>query len=191
MFERQVPGFVRRRPIGSLALYLATTLLAICTTAASAGLLPTQLRCEYRNNPVGMDVARPRLSWTLEALPTAARGLTQSAYQVLVASSPEKLAQQQGDLWDSRKVTSDQQNQVEFAGRPLTSRLRCYWKVRVWDQNDQPSDWSEPATWIMGLLHPSDWSAKCIADPNCATNAAARGPLNGYHSEIAASEDTA
>ncbi len=191
MVERQRTVFTRMKSIGSLILPLLAMFLAVATATASADLLPAQLRCEYRQNPVGVDVALPRLSWTLEAAQIGARGLKQSAYHLLVASAPEQLAREQGDLWDSGKVTSDQQLHIQYAGKPLTSRLRCYWKVRVWDQNGQPSDWSQPASWTMGLLHPSDWSAKWIADPDSATNAAARGPLNGYHSEIAGSADTA
>ena len=86
--------------------------------AATSQIRPTGLRCEYRENPLGIDVARPRLSWTLEGSANA-RGLAQSAWQVLVAGDPEKLVQDQGDLWDSGKVISDQQIHIEYAGRPL------------------------------------------------------------------------
>jgi alpha-L-rhamnosidase len=158
---------------------------------ADAGdIRPAGLRCEYRQNPQGIDVVKPRLSWTLQAA-TDARGLAQSAYQVLAASTPERLAAKEGDLWDSGKVESDAQLHVAYAGKPLTSRMQCYWKVRVWDRNGKPSEWSEPAGWTMGLLEPADWQAKWIADPDSAAGKAASKPLNGYHSEIAHSADTA
>ena len=175
-------------------LWLAASVLTACpvtsATALSAtdSLQPGNLRCEFRQNPVGLDVLQPRLSWTLDA-PTDARDQTQSAYQVLVARAPETLAAGQGDLWDSGKVASDQTIHLVYAGKPLTSRLRIWWKVRVWDQDRQPSAWSEPATWTMGLLQPSDWQAQWIANPESVTEVVARGPLNGYHSEIAKTSD--
>ena len=148
------------------------------------GLVVENLRCEYRVNPAGLDVPRPRLSWTLAS---DQRGQKQSAFEVLVASSPDTLGRNEGDLWSSGKIPSDETIQVPYAGKPLLSRLRVWWKVRAWDKDDQPSAWSAPAIWTMGLLQPSDWRAKWIADPVSATNAAARGPLNGYHSAMARS----
>jgi alpha-L-rhamnosidase len=109
---------------------------------------------------------------------------------VLVASTPEKLAEEQGDLWDSGRVASDQTIHVAYAGKALQSRMRVWWKVRSWDKDGRASAWSAPGSWTMGLLQPSDWRAKWIADPDSATNVAARGPLNGYHSEIAKTADT-
>ncbi len=129
----------------------------------SCCLTPVGLRCEYRENPVGMDEMSPRLSWRLEANDPTARGLRQKAYQVLVASSREALGQDRGDLWDSGKVAANQMR-IEYAGKPLTSRLECHWKVRVWDQQDRPSAWSAPALWTMGLLRPEDWTAKWILE---------------------------
>ncbi len=92
----------------------------------------------------------------------ARRGARQTAYQVLVAGTPEKLAAQQGDLWDSGRVESDQSTQIVYAGRPLRSRMRCYWNVRLWDADGRPTPPSEPALWTMGLLGPEDIRAKWI-----------------------------
>jgi alpha-L-rhamnosidase len=96
------------------------------------------LRCEYLKEPLGIDVAKPRLSWVIEGgdQKTEDRGLKQTAYQVLVASTPELLAKDQGDLWDSGKVASDQSVQVEYIGKALASAQACYWKVRFWDQKN-------------------------------------------------------
>ena len=124
---------------------------------------PFSLRCEYLTAPLGLDVCSPRLSWKLEA--TDRRGVAQSAYQILVASSPELLAQEKSDLWDSGRVESGASIHIEYAGSPLASRTRCYGKVRVWDQAQATSEWSEPAHWEMGLLDPADWSAQWIASP--------------------------
>jgi len=107
------------------------------------------LKCEYRVNPLGIDVVQPRLSWILES---GQRGQKQTAYQVLAASSEENLKKNRGDLWDSGKVKFDQTIHVVYAGKPLTICMRCYWKVRVWDGSGQPTKWSDPAMWSMGLL---------------------------------------
>ena len=130
--------------------------------AAGASLNPTGLRCEYHADPLGLGEVHPRLDWKLEAVDPKARGLSQTAYQIVVASSPESLAGDKPDLWDSGKVDSAQTNQIVYSGQALTSREACWWKVRVWDQSGQPSGWSEPARWTMGLLNPADWKADWI-----------------------------
>lgn len=109
---------------------------------AGGALAIADLRCEYLQDPQGIDAIEPRLSWVLESDQRAQR---QSAYQVLVASSHEKLAEDKGDLWDSGRVESDRSIQVRYAGRPLASREACFWRVRVWDQEGQASSWSQPA----------------------------------------------
>ena len=128
-----------------------------------------ELRCEDLKNPTGVDAVHPRLSWLLDS---SGYDQTQKAYQILVASSPKALAANQGDWWDSGKISSDQSIQVSYAGKPLTSRAQCFWKVRVWDQAGQVSAWSQPAQWEMGLLAPADWDdAKWIGlDGEVATN---------------------
>lgn len=131
---------------------------------AAAGLTPTQLRCEYLTDPLGIDVLQPRLSWILQATDIKDRGQKQTAYQILTATSDELLAKDQGDLWDSGKVESNATIQIEYAGKPLASRTRCFWKVRVWDRDGRASPWSKPATWEMALLQPGDWKAKWIND---------------------------
>jgi alpha-L-rhamnosidase len=125
-------------------------------------LAPARLQCESRIDPLGIDVRQPRLSWVLVATEEARRGLSQTAFQVLVASDPGKLGSGQGDLWDSGKVTSDQNAQVAYAGKPLGSGQDCWWKLRVWDPANQASPWSQPARWSMGLLATNDWSAQWI-----------------------------
>ena len=129
-------------------------------------------RCEYRVNPQGIDGVRPRLSWVIgDPKSEIPRGQRQTAYQVLVAATPELLAKDQADLWDSGKVASDQSIQVEYAGIPLTSEMSCHWKVRIWDQDGKVSAWSQQARWTMGLLKPEDWQAKWIGlDPAQGAN---------------------
>lgn len=135
--------------------------------SASSNLSVTQLRCEYVENPLGVDVSQPRLFWKLDS---SARGEIQTGYQILVASSVEKLAKNEGDLWNSGEVRSADSIQIPYAGKPLNSSRQVFWKVRVWDKSGQASAWSRPASWTMGLLTPADWKAKWIAAPtNCET----------------------
>jgi len=134
--------------------------------AEGAGAIrAVDLRCEYLVDPLGIDVVRPRLSWVVEACEMGQRGLGQGAYRILVASSRERLARNEGDLWDTGKVPSDQSIQVVYGGRELVSEAECYWKVRVWDGAGRPSAWSEAARWSMGLLSRSDWTGEWIAAP--------------------------
>ncbi len=125
------------------------------------GLRVTALRCEYRTNPLGIDVPQPRLSWVVESLNPDERGQRQTAYQLLVASRRDLLDKNVGDLWDTGKVLSDA-TRVVYAGKPLLSEMECWWKVRVWDKDDRPSEWSEPARWTMGLLSLDEWQGKWI-----------------------------
>ena len=118
------------------------------------------LRCEGIENPQGIDAAKPQLSWMLQS---DERGQKQTACQILVASSAEKLAQNKGDLWDSGRVGTDQSARLPYAGKALGARAECYWKVRVWDAHKKPTAWSEPARWTMGLLAPEDWKGAWIS----------------------------
>ncbi len=120
---------------------------------------PTFLRCEYLVNPLGINVARPRLYWRLDS---NERNQKQTAYRVLVATSEQKLREEKADLWDSGKIASDLSIHVTYQGKDLRSKANCYWKVKVWDRDDKPSEWSPVAFWTMGLLTPSDWNAKWI-----------------------------
>ncbi len=91
------------------------------TPAPAAALSPANLRCEYAVNPMGVDAPNPRLFWTVES---SERGQKQTAYEILAASSPELLAQDKGDLWDSGKVASDETIQISYAGGRWNRRSR-------------------------------------------------------------------
>ena len=120
-----------------------------------------RLRCEYRENPLGIDVTNPRLSWQLTS---GRRGQKQTGYHVLVASSRDMLAKNIGDLWDSGKIESNQSVSIMYAGVHLVSSQRCFWKVKVWDKDGVSSAWSDPSFWEMGLLKAGDWKARWIDD---------------------------
>ena len=116
----------------------------------------TKLRCEYKKNPIGIDVVKPRFSWIVLS---EKRGTLQFAYQIQVISDENNFNKL---MWDSGKTISDNSNQVEYEGLPLQSRVRYYYRIRVWNENDEISDWSQFDFWEMGLLHKEDWIAKWI-----------------------------
>jgi alpha-L-rhamnosidase len=108
---------------------------------------PTRLRVEHLEEPLGIDVARPRLSWWL---PLGAR--EQKAYRLRTND------------WDSGRIDSERSLLVDFAGPPLVSRQRVECRVKVWTDEGE-SEWSKPVSWEMGLLHPGDWMARWIEPP--------------------------
>ncbi|WP_128544603.1 family 78 glycoside hydrolase catalytic domain [Larkinella soli] len=136
-----------------LLLLLAVPVLGQRTVTLSA------LRTENLADPQGITKPAPRLSWTMSS---DRRGLRQAGYRILVASTAEKLSQDEGDLWDSGEVSGDQSQWVPYGGSPLTSRQVCYWKVRIRSQDGVTSAWSAPARWDMGLMQASDWTAQWI-----------------------------
>ena len=119
------------------------------------------LRCEQEENPLGIETGQPCFSWQIQA---QQRNFEQSAWQILVADSPEKLQAGNGNIWDSGKTLSSASILVPFKGKELKAGQTYYWKVRSWDKEDSPSRWSCIHTFGMGLLSEKDWSnAKWIA----------------------------
>jgi len=145
---------MKKRLIYSLVLPALILAWGQCMAAIST----QNLRCEMLDNPRGIDAVHPRLSWEITG---DGRDINQTAYQVLVASTPAKLAANVGDLWDSRKVVSGESIMINYAGKPLISRATCYWKVKIWT-NKGESAWSQTASWTEGLLNAADWKAKWI-----------------------------
>jgi len=170
--------------IHSILILVVLTAVFCGPVLAADSVSVTSLRCEFRDTPLGIDSPQPRLSWNLKPASPAFRGLMQTAYQVMAASSADVLAKDQPDLWDSSKVQSDQSAGVVYAGKPLASGQQVFWKVRIWDNAGQPSPWSQPATWTMGLLKPSDWKAEWIMAAG-----ADRRTARGYHAAEADRED--
>jgi len=126
--------------------------------AAGAKTEVKQLICEYKTNPIGIDVTKPRLSWQLFS---AENEVMQTAYEVRVAESPSKLGSGQ-QIWTTGKVTGSQSVDLVYNGPALSSMQRVYWQVRVWDNKNKASAWSEPAYWEMGILKPSEWKGSWI-----------------------------
>jgi len=139
----------------------SSLLLLILTVDSIQAMTATELKCEYRVNPLGIDAEEPRLSWILNS---KERGDVQTACQILVSSTIERLTESSADLWNSGKLGSGQSIHVVYKGEALQSKQRYFWKVRVWDKNGRPSPWSDTAWWEMALLNESDWQASWISD---------------------------
>ena len=114
------------------------------------------LQCEGLTNPLGIDQTIPHFSWQLTSTNQ------QTAYQILVASSKELLAEGKADLWDSGKTESTESIWITYKGETLQSKNFAYWKVRIWNQEDQISEWSQTASFGVGLLSANDWKAQYI-----------------------------
>ena len=118
----------------------------------------TNLRTEQLKNPSGIDTRQPRLGWRIES---DEQNVMQTAYHILVASSPELLAQGKGDMWDSGKVETDASQWITYQGETLKRNAPYFWKVKVYT-NKGESDWSSPAFWSMGLFNEADWQGQWI-----------------------------
>ncbi len=156
------PAATRHQCSGTRRILVLVS-LALCLIASAANAanpVASSLRTEWLSNPVGIDSPAPRLSWRIDS---DERGQKQTAYQVLVASDEQTLKQNQGDLWDTGKVAGNETLNLAYAGKPLVSGQRVFWKVRIWDKNGASCKWSDSASWSMGLLKPEDWKAQWIS----------------------------
>src|SRR5215472_812905 len=128
-------NFLVKTRKSALALFLAVIALG----AAGKPSAPVGLLVNGVNQPLAIDRDATRFTWMSE---DAGRGARQTAYQILVATSSDRLAEGAVDFWDSGKVDSDRSASVEYAGKTLPSDKRFWWKVRVWDQTGQPGSYS-------------------------------------------------
>ncbi len=157
--------------------------LAVCALFAEMGcglghtqgrlLAALKLQCDAATQPLAVEEVAPQLEWRLAAARSDMRGVGQSAYRVLVASSQKALDAGQGDMWDSGRVTSDDNFGIVYRGRPLAAEKTYLWKVMVWDERGDAAPWSAVARWTMA---PTAWTAKWIAQAG-TTNETAEMPL--------------
>lgn len=136
--------------------FLSVLFLAAGPIRAAIGV--TNLRTEQLKNPSGIDTHQPRLGWRIES---NEQNVMQTAYHILVASSPDLLAQGKGDMWDSGKVETDASQWITYQGENLKRNAPYFWKVKVYT-NKGESDWSSPAFWSMGLFNEADWQGQWI-----------------------------
>lgn len=150
---------------------------ALTLTAQQGTLQPAKLECDSRTAPVNVDSSAPRFSWQAVS---PSRAASQSAFQLLVASSPDLLAQDRADLWDSGRIVSTE-NSAAYAGKPLASNTVYFWKLRLWDALGKASPWSQRASFATALLAPADWRAAWIAAPETRLTS---GPMPLFRKEV-------
>lgn len=126
---------------------------------AQDGLRVTDPRCEGQREPLGVDEARPLLSWKVES---PRRGARQTAWQVQVAGDAQALRAERPDVWDSGRVDSAETVQIPYGGPGLATGRQVKWRVRVWDEAGRPGAWSEPASWTQGVMAAADWRGRWI-----------------------------
>jgi alpha-L-rhamnosidase len=143
---------------------LYSIMLVLITSLLNAGIKPVRLTCENLHNPQVIDIQNPRLSW-INTSGNNERGQIQTAWEIRVAGSKEKLLDGNADLWNSGRVNSNESINIPYNGKTLSSRQDCWWQVRVWDCKGKVSGWSEPAFWSMGLLKSEEWKAQWIGAP--------------------------
>jgi len=143
--------------------------------ANTTALQIKNLLCDLDTNPLGVDVAAPCLSWQVAS---DERGQKETAWQILAASSPEILAQDQGDVWDSGRIVSDATTNIPYAGHTLSSSQQVFWKVRVWDRDGKATAWSSPAKWTMGMLNKTDWKGNWIIASDKSESLLMRGEFS-------------
>ena len=158
--------------------YTLLYILALFTSlSAMAKVDVSNAKTENMSNPLGLDTNQPRFSWQITS---DKKDVIQTAYEILVASSLDNLKADKGDLWNSGKVTSAEQLWIAYAGTPLKSNQRAYWKVRI-QTNKGKSEWSEPQEFGIGLLKESHWSGRWIGLDRLMP-----GEAHGLHSRLAA-----
>ena len=138
-----------KRVLFNIGFYFLTPL------CFSQNLSVNNLQCENTFNPLGVDIATPRLSWELQSNQT---NVLQTAYRILVADDSLLLKRGIGNIWDSKKTNSSASIQVQFGGKTLQPVKKYFWKVMVWDNKTNVSAWSTMAIWQMGLLKKADWN---------------------------------
>ena len=140
-------------------LIFSMSLLTFPGCKEDSTIMIKDLKTNTLVDPVGIDVPEPSLSWIMES---DKLGDYQTAYRIIVASDEENLNNDTGDLWDTEKVKSDNSTKVKYNGKPLSSGDLAWWKVKVWNSDNQVSGWSPAARWSLGPLKTADWNAKWI-----------------------------
>ena len=136
-----------------IPLFLLLLILQSCKND-NLSIKADQLKCNNIENPAGTG-NNPVFSWISSS---SARGASQTAYQVILGNGKAALKNEEDQIWNSEKIMSTESISIPFSGSGLQPATKYFWKVRVWDNNDKPSEWSKPASFITGLYEEKDWS---------------------------------
>ncbi len=140
--------------------YFFTAFILFTFLSTFAGLQPTLLTCEYKINPLGIEVAHPRFSWQFII---DGRDQHQSAYEIIVSDNISEISSGKGSQWNSA-IPSTQNTHIEYNGNELQSFTKYFWRVRSFDGKGEASNWSDVATFETAMLQASDWKASWIGD---------------------------
>ncbi|MDX2197134.1 MAG: family 78 glycoside hydrolase catalytic domain [Cytophagales bacterium] len=147
--------------------YILALIISVTYFCSLAQPSTSSLKCEYLDNPEGIDRTTPRLSWLMTS---GSRNVMQTAYQIVAVSTLENINASKYDLWDSGKINASQSLNIAYAGKPLTSEATVYWRVKIWDNKGNESAWSTVAGFSMGLLNTTDWKALWIGNDGAMAN---------------------
>ena len=172
------------KPTKAVTFYLIFSLLTLLSQQVIAKPKVIKLVCEYHNNPIGIDIEKPRFSWQILS---DEENVVQTAYEIRIADSPEGFNKKSNLLWKTGKVESNQSVHVEYKGQALKSMQRAYWQVRVWDNKGKASDWSEPAFWETGILSAGEWKASWITMNEDVSEESL--PVQYYRNEFSCSKE--
>ena len=136
---------------------LLSVFLILSNQLNGQALLVNNLTSEYKTNPVGIDNLQPRFSWKISGSGT---DIMQTAWSIRIATDLKFSSN--SIVWTSGKVMSDESVLIPYSGQALKSGQRYYWQVKIWDNKNRETKWSETAFFEMGLLTPTDWKAKWI-----------------------------
>ena len=144
------------------SLLIAQTSILFGGSSTTSGITIINQRTELKTSPLGIDISDPRLSWELRS---EARGTFQTAYEIILSDNQKDAENGSGTVWQTGKVMLNSTFGIVFAGRPLMSFTRYFWKVRIWNENGLPSEWSAVQWFETAMMNESDWEARWISDP--------------------------
>jgi alpha-L-rhamnosidase len=125
-----------------------------CTTGNESSLKILQIKCNGIENPSGTGKI-PDFSWIMTS---QKRGEVQTAFQIIVSSDKKSSEKLKGDVWDSGKINSGANAWIKYGGKELEPGKEYYWKIKAWDKDNNPTEWSETGAFITGLFEKDDWS---------------------------------
>ncbi|MFA5535355.1 MAG: family 78 glycoside hydrolase catalytic domain, partial [Mariniphaga sp.] len=149
---------MRQKLLTGIFPFLFLFLIGFSSCNSTQDAAVTDLRVEYMNNPLGMDVSHPRFSWKMTS---GERGVNQAAYRIIVSETRGEVEKQSGNIWDTGKVMARNSVNLAFEGALLESNKKYFWRVCVWI-DEEHSYWSEPAFFHTGIMKPGEWQAEWI-----------------------------
>lgn len=153
------------RKLGMFFFFILFCITQNLFSAPYNSLLLSELKIDNIKSPTGLTNLQPNFSWIIISKDFKRRNIHQTAYQIIVSSSLERLNKNFGDLWDSEMVRSSSTNQISYNGKGFNSSRQYWWKVRIWDELNKTSQWSDPESFITGVLRPSDWQSVWMTTP--------------------------